>query len=104
MPEENQMVLTLKYVSKVMLCNNSNCKGWFIFTIKHNKSEHYLQFFFQMTPLKEGISNVNEMSKTLNELNQKLEKEINDAFDELVKMMNDRRNELVSLNSKAITK
>ena len=50
-----------------------------------------------MTPLKEGISNVNEMSKTLNELNQKLEKEINDAFDELVKMMNDRRNELVSL-------
>ena len=50
-----------------------------------------------MTPLKEGISNVNEMSKTLNELNQKLEKEINDAFDELVKMMNDRRNELVSI-------
>ena len=46
---------------------------------------------------------MNEMSKTLNELNQKLEKEINDAFDELVKMMNDRRNELVSLNSKAIT-
>ena len=38
---------------------------------------------------------MNEMSKTLNELNQKLEKEINDAFDELVKMMNDRRNELV---------
>ena len=75
-----------------------------MFTIEHNKSEQYLQFFFQMTPLKEGISNVNEMSKTLNELNQKLEKEINDAFDELVKMMNDRRNELVSLNSKAITK
>jgi len=52
--------------------------------------------YVQMTPLKEGISNVNEMSKTLNELNQKLEKEINDAFDELVKMMNDRRNELLN--------
>ena len=51
---------------------------------------------FQVPTLKEGISNVNEMSKTLSELNQKLEKEINDAFDELVKMMNDRRNELVS--------
>ena len=45
---------------------------------------------------------MNEMSKTLNELNQKLEKEINDAFDELVKMMNDRRNELVSLKSEQI--
>ena len=75
-----------------------------LFTIEYNKSKKYLQSFFQMTPLKEGISNVNEMSKTLNELNQKLEKEINDAFDELVKMMNDRRNELVSLNSKVITK
>ena len=74
-------------------------KGYFILTIERKQLEHYLQLFFQMTPLKEGISNVNEMSKTLNELNQKLEKEINDAFDELVKMMNDRRNELVSLKS-----
>ena len=55
-----------------------------------------MPILFQVPPLKEGISNVNEMSKTLSELNQKLEKEINEAFDELVKMMNDRRNELLN--------
>ena len=92
------MVLTLEYL-----------RSWYA-TILILKGDSYLLlsiinqniiyiFFLQMTPLKEGISNVNEMSKTLNELNQKLEKEINDAFDELVKMMNDRRNELVSLKS-----
>ena len=35
------------------------------------------------------------MSKTLNDLNQKLEKEIHEAFDALVKMIDDRRNELL---------
>lgn len=48
-----------------------------------------------MPTLKEGIANVNQLSKTLTELNQKLEKEINDQFDQLVQMVNERRDELL---------
>ena len=38
---------------------------------------------------------MNDMSKTLSELNQRLDNEINQAFDQLVTVINERREELV---------
>ena len=51
--------------------------------------------YTQVPILKEGISNVNEMSRQLTELNQKLEREITDTFEAIAKMINDRKDELL---------
>ena len=51
--------------------------------------------YTQVPILKEGISNVNEMSQQLTELNQKLEREITDTFEAIAKMINDRKDELL---------
>ena len=52
--------------------------------------------YTQVPILKEGISNVNEMSRQLTELNSKLEIDINEAFDNIARVINERKHELLS--------
>jgi len=52
--------------------------------------------YTQVPILKEGISNVNEMSRQLTELNSKLELDINEAFDNIARVINERKHELLS--------
>lgn len=50
----------------------------------------------QVPILKEGLSNVNELSRLLTEKSHQLEININEAFDNLVKLIQNRRAELLS--------
>ena len=45
--------------------------------------------------MKEGISNVNDLSRHLAEKSRNLENEINETFDRLLRIVEERRNQIV---------
>jgi len=51
--------------------------------------------FFKVPILKEGIFNVNELSRQLSEKSGSIESEINETFDRLIRLVEMRRNQVI---------
>lgn len=90
-PESVVLQFLFRFVTNVQVNMLDNlvifyCQMW-------NKMQKY--HIFQVPILKEGIRNVNDVSRNLNEKSHFIEAEINAAFDRIVQIVQTRRDKII---------